>query len=120
MNDEKRTNPLSPLTTGLLVVGAVLLGFFSHALGGWGLPAGLGAAAVVAPILKYRRYWRRFWFWGTILALSILQVPLVILARPFMDRYKFGFNLVFATADLFVVIVMVNWVRPEEDEGDAA
>jgi hypothetical protein len=37
----------------------------------------------------------------TMLALSTLQVPLAILARPRMDELKFGFNLLFATIDIF-------------------
>jgi hypothetical protein len=49
------------------------------------------------------------------LALSILQVPLVILSRPLMDVFKFGFNLLFATIDTFFVAVVVNWVRPKEE-----
>ena len=37
------------------------------------------------------------------LAFSTLQVPLAILARPLMDELKFGFNLLFATIDIFFV-----------------
>jgi hypothetical protein len=51
----------------------------------------------------------------TMLALSTLQVPLAILARPLMDELKFGFNLLFATIDIFLVAVVVNWVRPTEE-----
>src|SRR5580692_5346755 len=36
---------------------AVLLGWFHHALGGWGLPAGVVGAVILLPTLKYRRYW---------------------------------------------------------------
>jgi hypothetical protein len=53
--------------------------------------------------------------WMTMLAFSTLQVPLAILARPRMDELKFGFNLLFATIDIFFVAVVVNWVRPTEE-----
>jgi len=45
------------------------------------------------------------------LALSVFQVPLVILARPLMDQLKFGSNILFVTLDAFLVAVVVNWVR---------
>jgi hypothetical protein len=32
-----------------------------------------------------------------------------------MDELKFGFNLLFATIDIFFVAVVVNWVRPTEE-----
>jgi hypothetical protein len=72
-------------------------------------------AVILLPTLKYRRYWSETWFWMTMLALSTLQVPLAILARPRMDELKFGFNLLFATIDIFLVAVVVNWVRPTEE-----
>lgn len=50
----------------------------------------------------------------TMLGLSILQVPLVILARPLMDQFKFGFNLIVAALDVLLVAVVVNCVRPKD------
>ena len=50
----------------------------------------------------------------SILELSVLQVPLVIMARPLMDQLKFGFNILFVTLDAFLVALMVNWIRPKE------
>jgi hypothetical protein len=94
---------------------AVLPGWFHHALGGWGLPAGVVGAVILLPTLKYRSYWSETWFWMTMLAFSTLQVPLAILARPRMDELKFGFNLLFATMDIFLVAVVVNWVRPTDE-----
>jgi hypothetical protein len=115
MDTEQRTNPISwPLRIVLATI-AVLLGWFNHALRGWGLPAGVAGAVILLPTLKYQRYWSETWFWTTMLAFSTLQVPLVILARPLMDELKFGFNLLFATIDIFFVAVVVNWVRPKEE-----
>jgi hypothetical protein len=115
MDSEKRTNPISWPSRIVLATIAVLLGWFNHSLGGWGLPAGVVGAVILLPTLKYRRYWGETWFWLTMLALSILQVPLVILVRPLMDELKFGFNLLFGTIDIFFVAVVVNWVRPTEE-----
>jgi hypothetical protein len=116
--DGRHTNPLSATAKVVLGIGGGLLGFFSHALGGWGLPSAIAAAAVVVPTLKYRRYWRGTWFWMTILAMAVLQAPLVITTRPLMDRYGFGFNIVLATIDGILVVIAVNWVRPEESDDE--
>jgi hypothetical protein len=115
MHAEKQTNPMPWSTRVLLTALALFLGFFSHALGGWGLPVGVVGAAILIPVLKYQRFWHRLWFWLTIIALSILQVPLVILTRPLMDEFKLGFNLLLATVDGIFVILVVNWIRPKED-----
>jgi len=113
--DRNRPNPISWPSRIVLATIAVLLGWFHHALGGWGLPAGVVGAVILLPTLKYRRYWSESCFWMTMLAFSTLQVPLAILARPLMDELKFGFNLLFATIDIFFVAVVVNWVRPTEE-----
>ena len=114
MGTEQRTNRISWPARIVLATIAVLLGWFNHELGGWGLPTGVAGVVILLPTLKYQRYWSETWFWTTMLALSTLQVPLVILARPLMDELKFGFNLLFATIDIFFVAVVVNWVRPQE------
>jgi len=112
--DEKRTNPLSGVTVFVIVLIGLFLGFFSQRLGGWGLPAGVAALAVAIPVLKYKRYWRGAWFWITVSVVSLIQIPLVLVTRPLMDRFKFGFNILFATVDAIAVILVVNWVRPKE------
>jgi len=106
------TNPIPWPAAVTLGICAVLLGFFSDSLGGWGLTIGAASIAVVVPVLKYRRYWHSAWFWRVTLAMSVLQVPLVILVRSLVDRYKFGFNLIFASLDGVLVILTVNLVRP--------
>jgi hypothetical protein len=109
----KRTNPIPGPAWIPLVAGAVLLGFFNDALGGWGLPAAVGAAVILIPVLQYRRYWHGRWFWLSMVALSIVQIPLIFLGRPLMDEFRFAFNLVFGVADLCWVVVVINWVRPK-------
>lgn len=79
------------------------------------MPAAIAGLPVVLPALKYQRYWRAKWFWFTMVGLSLVQVPLVVLARPLMERFRFGFNILFATLDLLFVIVVVNCVRSRVD-----
>jgi hypothetical protein len=113
LEDEKRTNPIPRPAWIVICFAALMLGLFNEALGGWGLPAGVAGAAIAIPILKYQRYWGGAWFWFSMLALSVFQVPLVILFRPMMDQLKFGFNIVFVTLDAFIVALVINWVRPK-------
>jgi hypothetical protein len=102
---------LGKMMLGILVV---FLSFFNDPLfHGWGLPAGVAVAAIGIPLFMYRSYWQGTWFWLTLLALLVLQVPLVIACRPLMDQLKFGFNILFATLDVFLVAIAVNWVRPK-------
>lgn len=112
--DEKRTNPIPTWAKVVGIPVGLLLGFFSDSLRGWGLPGAIAGAAIVIPVLKYRRYWHDAWFWMTMLGMSVLQVPLVILARPLMDQLKFAFNILFATVDVFLVAVAVNLIRPKD------
>jgi hypothetical protein len=93
---------------------AVLLGWFHHTLGGWGLPAGVVGGVILLPT-EIPELLERDLVLDDDAAFSTLQVPLAILARPRMDELKFGFNLLFATIDIFFVAVVVNWVRPTEE-----
>ena len=110
------TNPIPGPAWILLIIGALLVGFFNDALGGWGLPSAIAAGVILLPILQYKRYWRDGWFWLTLAALSLAQVPLIILSRPLMEQFRFGFNLVFGVADLFLVVLIINWVSPARKE----
>lgn len=75
----------------------------------------MAGMAILIPTLKYQRYWKAKWFWLVILGLLSLQLPLVILVRPFAGTSGFGFNLLFVYLDALAVIVAVNIVRPRDD-----
>ena len=47
--------------------------------------------------------------------MSVFQVRLVVLVRPLMDQFKESLNLLFATMDVFLVALAVNWIRPKEE-----
>jgi hypothetical protein len=112
-----RTNPL-PWPAGLaLGVAVALLCFFSDYLGGWGLPSAMAAIGIAVPTLKYQRYWKSRCFWSVISGLALLQIPLLLWARPWMESLRFGFNLLFVMADAFLVVPMVNWFRPNDASG---
>lgn len=111
-----RTNPIPWPAWIPLIIGALLLGFFNEALRGWGLPSAIAAGVILLPILQYKRYWRDGWFWLTLAALSVAQVPIIILSRPLMEQFRFGFNLVFGVANLFLVVLIISWVSPAQNE----
>ena len=99
-------------------VAVALLCVFSDYLGGWGLPIAMAGIGIAVPTLKYQRYWKAVWFWSAITGLALLQIPLLLWARPWMESLGFGFNLLFVTADAVVVALIVNWFRPK-DASDA-
>src|ERR1700724_3155397 len=68
---------------GPLLVLALLLGFFDHALH-WGRPSFVAGVAMVIPILGFRDLWKEARFWITIVLLGVVQVPLVVSVGPLM------------------------------------
>lgn len=98
----------------LLVFLALVAGFFEHALGEWGGTISMAAAAVVVPILLYRRFWGQVWFWITAALLGALQVPLVAAVRPFIERERSTSMLTFVMADGLFVILVISLIRPNK------
>ena len=72
----------------------------------------MASAAVGIPILLYRRYWSKAWFWATALLLTIIQIPLVILARPLIGHAGSYHMLIFLMADGLSVIFVVSFSCP--------
>jgi hypothetical protein len=86
-------------------------------MGGWGEPSAMAAAAVVVPVLlrQFRRLWNQGKFWITVSLLAIIQIPLVIAVRPWIDRYGRISTLLFGIADGLFVIVMIVLVCSKSD-----
>jgi hypothetical protein len=94
----------------ILIFLALLGGILDHALGGWGELAAMAGAAVVVPVLlrQFRSFWSMGRFWATVSLLAIIQVPLVIALRPWIDQHGRSSTLIFGIADgLFVILVIV-------------
>jgi hypothetical protein len=73
---------------GPLLVVALLLGFFDHSLH-WGGAAFAAGIAVVLPIIGFREFWSEWRFWAALSALALLQLPLVLAVRAFVDKPGF-------------------------------
>src|SRR4051794_21614239 len=97
---EERDRPeiRKPVKTVLISLG-LIVGFLSHWLGPWTMSSTVVAMAIIVPTIGYRKYWHQSWFWMTIAALAVLQVPAAILARPLIDRFRFVFMLPFGLVD---------------------
>jgi hypothetical protein len=99
--------PLSRPVKWVLLSLALLAGFFEHDFGRWAAPIAMAAIALVVPILLYRTYWGKLWFWITALLLAVVQIPLVMLVRPLIEQSRAYYMLVFGMVDLvFVAVVM--------------
>lgn len=77
---------------------------------GWGASIGGAAFSLVFPaILYYRKRGKRHRFWETVTLLAILQVPLVIAARPLVEQFRFILLLAFGFGDCVLVAFVLNW-----------
>jgi hypothetical protein len=93
----------------------MLAGFFEHALGGWGGPIAMAAVALIVPVLMYRKFWNRGWFWITAALLGILQVPLVAAVRPLIEQARSFYTLAFVMIDGLFVVFALSFVCPKSD-----
>lgn len=105
-----------PIKVVLLVL-ALLAGFFEHSLGTFTGPITMSAAALVVPVLLYRRYWHNIWFWITALLLGAIQVPLVALVRPYIEQERSFYMLALLMGDGLFVIVVVALVAQFQSDG---
>lgn len=108
---------LSKRVKAVLVLLGLLVGFFDYLLHGWGYAAAPAAIAVIAPVLGYRKFWHQGRFWITAVLLSALQVPLVILLRPTIDKFRFLALLSFGVVDCVLITLAISWVCSQSKEG---
>ena|SRR5579864_4171341 len=99
----------------LLLACALLFGLFDHALHGWGRIAFAAAIAFVAPVIGYRQFWKLGRFWITAVLLLGTQVPLVILAQPYVERLRIVGALTFGGVDCFIVTLAIAWVCSQKE-----
>jgi hypothetical protein len=97
----------------LLVLLALLAGFFEHALGGWAGPTVMALIAVIVPVLLLRTFWNQAWFWVTATLLALLQLPIVLAVRPLIERARSFYMLTFGIADGLLVITLLALACPE-------
>ena len=67
----------------------------------------MASAAVVVPILQFRKFWSLSRFWITVSLLSIMQVPLVAAAQPLVERLRAVSLLAFGIVDGLFVIALI-------------
>ena len=97
----------------VLAIGTGVLAFLCSIRFGYGWGASIGAAAssVIFPgILYYRKHAERHRFWQTLTLLTILQIPLVIAARPLVEQFRFTLLLAFGFGDCVLVALLLTWM----------
>jgi hypothetical protein len=65
---------------------------------------------MVIPIIGFRDFWRETKFWLTVVLLGVLQVPLVFVMRPLIERLKFSFMFTFGIFDCVLMVLAISWV----------
>ena len=103
----------------IILVAAIPTIFLNRALDGWGYPAGLGEIVVLMLLFGYRHFWGYGSFWLRIIAVALIQIPLIRFARPYMYAYKLGFNLLFANLDGLLAIFMIRLGAPYTPDPEA-
>jgi hypothetical protein len=95
----------------LAAVVVALIGLLmEHWIPGISRPIGTAAAAIGGTLITKMRYWRFSWYWVTFGILTILQIPLMIAARPLFDEFKYLFMWIFALVDLAAMGLTIELV----------
>lgn len=68
---------------------------------------------MILPIIGFRDFWTEGKFWVTVILLGAAQVPLVILLRPLIERFKFPLMFTFGILDCALVAFAISWVCSE-------
>jgi len=67
----------------------------------------MAAAALIVPVLLYRKFWGQGWFWITAALLGLIQAPLVLAVRPLMLQARSFYMLAFVMVDGMFVIAVI-------------
>lgn len=101
----------------ILISAAVIAGFFGPVLGSWEGPIFVAVTVLVLAVLYWRDLWRQAWFWITIVLLTTVQVPLVIVMRPLIEQARMFYMGTFLAADSVFVIIAITLVSRVQRKG---
>jgi hypothetical protein len=79
-----------------------------HWFPGWSGAIGVGGAVPALVVYSTSKAWGEVWYWITIAALTVLQIPLMMHVQPFIVRLKFAFLFPFAFVDYFAVAIIMQ------------
>ena len=94
---------------GPILAVAFLLGVFDHALH-WGGVSLAAAVAIIVPTIGFRAFWNAWKFWVSLAAFALLQIPLVLVLRPLVERSGFPMLYAFGILDCAFVITGLFYV----------
>lgn len=74
----------------------------------------LAASGAIGMIfLRFWTFSRRAWFWMTMTAMALLQIPFIIVSRDIANNWKWSFGFFFMLVDFVIMDRVVRWVSPE-------
>ena len=73
--------------------------------------AASGAIGMI--LMRFWTFSRRAWFWMTVTAMAVVQIPFVIVSRDIANKWKWSFGFFFMLVDFFIMDLVVRWVSPE-------
>ncbi len=104
---------------GPVLLAALMLGFFDHALH-WGRLLFAATIAMLLPIIGLRDFWNSWKFWVTVGLLTSLQIPLVIALRPQMEKAGLPLLYAFTILDCSLLIAAIYFVCSRDDDDKRA
>jgi hypothetical protein len=92
---------------GRLLIIAFLLVFFDRALHWSGAPV-IAGVALLLPVIGFRDFWNSWKLWATVLAFAVLQVSMVLLMRPLLEKSGFPLTYAFGIHDCAFVAAAIS------------
>ncbi|HEV2401026.1 MAG TPA: hypothetical protein VGS27_29100 [Candidatus Sulfotelmatobacter sp.] len=103
----RRSWRLHVLAFGIAGFGCLSAEIFGY---GWGASIAAAAGALIfTAIMSHRRIEKREHFWLAVTVLTLIQIPLIITVRPYVEHFRLPFLLAFAVADCLFVAVGIFW-----------
>jgi hypothetical protein len=120
--DENRQRGLGWPVKSILFLLAAVGAFFDHASSRWGAAIVMATCALIAPVFlpQFRNFWNQSRFWIAVSFLALVQIPLVVAVRPFIERTGSFYMLAFGIVDgLFVIsVIVLVCFRPSAEESN--
>ena len=114
--DQKSQRALSWPLKGLLMVLALLAGFFDQPLGGWGRAFVIAAAGIAVPALLFRRFWSLSRFWLTAALAAAAQVPVIVAVTHLTTEPSSLYMLLSMLIDCLFVIALFSLACRKADQ----
>jgi hypothetical protein len=100
------------LHAGILVFVAIGASVTLYLCPGYYWPVSAASGAIGLIFLRFWTFSRCGWFWMTMTAMALIQIPFIIVSRDIANDWKWSFGFLFMIVDFVVMDSVVRWVAP--------